>query len=251
MPTDFFSFKKDNAVLFYVGVEHSWNPDNPQFIFLKEKFFEFLKIAKNPLTVVETRGCAMYTTEAEAITQGGEIGFMALLCHTNDVPIICFEPDRGEEMNALLKEFSKDQIEYYYFARTVAQWYRLIERPEINNYLTRFLERDKKVSEWADFAFSLEYMKEVHKKLFKNELNFNNAKFFKKIENPTREDNPLKEVARASGKFRDETVVQKILEAWEQKKDLFVIYGRGHTERHLSCIKLAKNNKKTKKKRHN
>ncbi len=236
MPNDFFSLKKNNAALFYIGGEHSWNPDHPQFDFLKEKFSEFLKIAKHPLAVVESCGWAVYATETEAITNGGEIGFVSFLCRQNNTPIVCFEPDRGEEMNALLKRFSKDEIEYYYFARTVAQWHRLTEKPDINNYLGRFLERDKSASGWNDFEFSVAHMGEVHTKLFGGNADLKNAEFFRKIENPMREDNPLKEVVRASGRFRDETVVKKILEAWSQKKDLFIVYGRGHMERHHALI---------------
>lgn len=115
----FFSLTKNNSILFYLGVHHSWNPSEPQFKIIKEKWIDFLKIAKHPLVVVESRGWKIHIEETESIIKGGEIDFMAYLCHQTNVPIFCFEPKHGKEMNALLQQFSKEQIKYYYFARAI------------------------------------------------------------------------------------------------------------------------------------
>jgi len=232
----FFSLIKNNSILFYLGVRHSWNPADKQFNAIKEKWAEFLKIAKNPLVVVESRGWKIYKTATEAILNGGEIDFMAYLCHEANIPISYFEPIRGSEMNALLKQFSKEQIEYYYFARTVSQWHRLTQKPDINSYLLPFLQRDKKASGWDDFEFSIENMGKTHQQLFKTNLNFDDAEFFKKIENPTREDNPLKEIVRASGKYRDQAIIDGIKNVWNQKHDLFIVYGEGHARSHEKTL---------------
>lgn len=233
----FFSTKKNNHTLFYLGVRHSWDPADKQFIIIKEKFLDFLKIAKRPLVIVESRNWKISDTETDAIIKGGETDFMALLCYQNNIPIVCFEPDRGSEMNILLEQFSKEQIEYYYFARNIAQWHRLTQKPEINSYLLKFLQRDEKISNWHDFLFSIEHLKKIHKQFFGTELNFNDAEFFKKIENPTREDNPFKEVVRASGNYRDQTVVNGIKNFWIQGHDLFIVYGEGHARSHKKILR--------------
>jgi len=236
MTPHFFSLKRSNVTLFYLGVQHSWNPTNPQFNFIKEKWKDFLKIAKNPLVVVESQGWKVYKTETEAILKGGEINFMAYLCHQANVHISCFEPDRGSEMNALLQQFSKEQIAYYYFARVVAQWHRLTQKPEINAYLSQFLQCDEKASDWNNFVFSIKQMKKIHQQFFKTRLNLNDADFFKKIENPTREDNPLKNVVRASGKYRDQTIIGGIKNVLDKKHDLFILYGKGHAHNHEKTL---------------
>lgn len=248
MGIDFFSFTRNNAVLFYSGVEHSWDPQHPQFGLLREKFTEFLKVTKSsPLAVIEAQNWTVLSTEEETIQKGGEPSFIAFLCQQNNIPLVCFEPDRGEEMNSLLKEFSQEQIEYYYFARTIAQWYRLKEQPEINTYLNRFLDRDRRASGWQNFDFSIPHMAEIHKQFFGSAFDINDADFFRMIENPTREDNLLKEVVRASGSIRDDIVAQKIFKVWEQGRDLFVVYGRGHTKRHLDRLNLLEKEAEIKK----
>jgi hypothetical protein len=232
----FFSLKSNSNVLFYLGVRHSWDPAHQQFNVIKERWMEFLKIAKHPFVVVESRGWKIHNTEMEAILRGGEIDFMAYLSHQSNVPIFCFEPERGKEMNALLKQFSKEQIEYYYFARIVAQWHRLTQKPDINSYLLPFLKRDKKVSGWNDFEFSIENIKKIHQQLFKTKLDFNDIEFFNKIENPTREDNPLKNIVRASGKYRDQTIIDGIKNTWHKGYDLFIVYGEGHARSHEKIL---------------
>ena len=232
----FFSFKKNNFVLFYLGVGHSWDPTNKQFNLIKGKFTNFLKIAKHPLVVVESQVRKNYDTETEAIIKGGEIGFMDFLCHTNNIPIICFEPNRSEEMTFLSTLFPKEKIAYYYFARVIAQWHRLSEKPEINSYISQFLQRDQKVSGWNNFEFSIEHLEEIHKQLFGSELNFGDINFFKKIENPMRDDNPFIEIVQSLRKYRNSFVIKKIKQIWNEN-DLFIVYGSGHALEHINEIK--------------
>jgi hypothetical protein len=240
---EFISLKNKNSILFYCGVHHSWNPDDLQFPILKEKFISFLKESKNPTVVVETQHGTILSNEDETIQKGGEQSFMAFLCKQNNIPFFCFEPNRGEEMNALLERFTKEQIEYYYFARTVAQWHRLTEKPEIYSYLNRFLERDKKETGWDDFDFSIESLSNIHKKLFADDFNLQDRDFFQKIENPNREDNPLKEIVQASGNIRDDVVAKNIFSLWNNGQDVFVVYGNGHVKSHMDRIQFLLKNK--------
>lgn len=80
-------------------------------------------------------------------------------------------------------------------------------------------------------------MKKIHQQLFKTELNFNDVEFFKKIENPTREDNPLKNIVRASGKYRDQITTVGIKNVWNQGNDLFIVYGESHAHTHKKILR--------------
>ncbi len=234
--TIFFNFQKNGKILFYLGVKHSRDIRDPQFEFIRQKWNEFISLAKFPLVVIESDPKKLFESEEKTILHQGESGFIKFLAQKSGVPVVCFEPDRNKEMNYLLNYFTKEQIEYYYFARIVAQWYRLIEKPSIEEYLIPYLERDKNASDWTDFEFSIDNLKRAHKKLFGTNFNFDDEKHFRKIENPTKEDNPLKEIVRASGFFRDKTIIEKIREAWKTK-DIFVVYGKGHALTHKEALK--------------
>ncbi|MEK7506940.1 MAG: hypothetical protein AAB585_00130 [Patescibacteria group bacterium] len=189
-----------------------------------------MKCAKKPCAVVEGRTKKNPENEIDAIVYGGEIAFVAFLAHKAKVPVFCFEPPRSVEMNWLTQRFSKEEVEYYYFARIVAQWHRQNQKKSIEEYVLPFLERDKKTSGWRDFEFSIGHMRKIHHSLFQGELDFSNADFFKKIENPTRKDNLLKNIVRASSKYRDSAIMDGIKKLINQRYDIFIVYGRGHAE---------------------
>lgn len=231
----FFSLQRNGKILFYLGVRHSRDDKDPQFEFIRQKWDEFVSLAKNPLAIVECGPGQIPETDKKSILKGGEHKFVGFLAKRDGTPAACFEPNQKEEMDYLLGRFTKEQIEYYYFARIVSQWYRLIEKPSIEEYLTPFLKRDKNALGWADFEFSIENMKRIHKELFGAEMNFNDRKHFEKIENPTKEDNPLKEVVRASGDYRDKAIISGIKKAWEDK-DIFITYGSGHAAAHQKSL---------------
>jgi hypothetical protein len=231
----FFSLKhKNGAILYYLGIRHSRNPNDAQFAFIKEKWNEFLTSAKRPLAIVESEGWRVEASdEAESISKGGEAGFIGFLARKSQVPVISFEPDRKTEADHLLKNFSEDQIEYYYFARIISQWHRIKNKPSVEEYAVWHLKRDEQMLGWKDFAFSLEHVEAVHNSLFKTTLNLNDIEWFQIIENPTREENPLKAVVRASATYRDEHIISGVINAWQEKQnDVFMVYGSGHTEKH-------------------
>lgn len=229
--SSFFSFS-DGFVIFYIGANHTRDPQNQLFDFIREKWSEFLKRAKKPCAVVESRTRKPSKNEVDAIIDGGEIAFVTFLAHKAKVPVFCFEPPRSVEMNWLIQCFSKEEVEYYYFARIVAQWHRQNQKKNIEEYVLSFLERDRKASGWRDFKFSISHMREIHHSLFRSELDLGDADFFKKIENPIQEDNPLKDVVRASGRYRDSVIMDSVKKLINQKYDIFIVYGRGHAETH-------------------
>jgi hypothetical protein len=238
----FFSLKSvDGAILYYFGVQHSRDPKHPQFAFIKEKWNSFLNLAKASLAIGETKGWKnIPSSEMESIAQGGESLFLAFLANQASVSYVCFEPEIGGEMNSLLKNFSKEQVEYYYFARIAAQWHRLASKPSIEEYVAWNLKRDERVSGWKDFEFSIDHMKEIHMSFFGAALNLNDLDWFQKIANPTREDNPLKGVVCASGEYRDNAIIEGVKNAWlKDKNDVFMVYGSGHAKKYQAEFSKA------------
>lgn len=231
----FFSLQRKGRTLFYLGIRHSWDAKDSQYEFINKKWDEIISLAKNPLAIVECIPGEICETKEESILKSGEIGFIGFLAKRDGIPMVCLEPSRNKEMNYLLNFFAKEQVEYYYFGRAVNQWQRLIKKPSIEEYLIPFLKRDKNASGWNDFEFSIENMKKVHKKLFSTEMDFNDVGHFSRVADPTKEDNILKEVVRASGDYRNKAIIDGIKNAWKDK-DIFVVYGRGHAVAHQKAL---------------
>lgn len=233
----FFSLVRNNLYLFYLGVKHSWDPNDSQFIFIEEKWKEFLYKIKpsNSMVVVEHRP-GHYLTKSEAILKHGEVGLISFLANQEKIDVICLEPDRGLEIKELLNKFNKEEIAYYYFARTIVQYYRLTQKIPFEQYIKPFFERDKKVSKWNNFEFSISHMVEIHQKIFRTKPDISNPNFFNIISNPTMAESIINEVARDSGKYRDKKIINGVKKIWETK-NIFIIYGFGHAKSHEKAFK--------------
>ena len=132
----FFRLEKNNKILFWLGIQHSRDPQHSQWEFIKEKWQQFLKEAKFPMVAVEHALQDMHDTEESAIMNGGEVEFIGFLAKQIGAPVVCFEPDRHLEMNYLAKLFGREKTAYYYFARTVAQWHRLNIKILVEQYIS-------------------------------------------------------------------------------------------------------------------
>lgn len=227
----FLKFERNGHVLYWLGIEHTRDNEHPQFKDIGRKWIEFLELVHSPVIITEHLGGGLFTTEAESIQKGGEVGFMKFLADKRGVPMRCLEPDRHDEMNHLAKLFGREKTEYYYFGRTVAQWHRVVCDKGVDEYLIQFLKRDENAADWLDFDFTIDHLKQIHKTLFGNELNLNDKKWFSKIENPTNEENPLKDVVRTSGVYRDTAVIESVKSIWKDN-DIFMVYGNCHRDAH-------------------
>jgi hydrogenase maturation factor HypF (carbamoyltransferase family) len=129
----------------------------------------------------------------------------------------------------LAKQFSKEEIAYYYFARSANGWNRMKEpKPEFEKYISQSLKKNETESKWLDFDFSLENMKNIHKKLFGDEFNENNSNFFKDVVSPIKSDSRINEVARSCGNIRNEYMVNEIQKYWSTGYSIYIHYGAGH-----------------------
>lgn len=136
-------------------------------------------------------------------------------------------------MEGLLDKFTKDQIQYYYFARVVHQWNRRNPKPDFEEYVSRFLENDKHKTDWIDYDFSIENMKKVHEKLFNTAFDENDTRFFYNAVNPVELTYVTNSYSREMGINRDTFIVKTLIDEWNKGNSLFVVFGSGHalTER--------------------
>jgi len=226
--------------LYYFGEAHSFDPTHTQWKILKDLWQEFINNSNVTSRIALTEGGvrSVAPTAEEAISKGSGMGLVSFLAHEANIPIYSPEPNEQEERVKLEERFSRDEIQYYYFARVVGQWERLLNpRPEFEEYINRYLGDDKKESGWKDYDFSLKAMKELHTKFFDQEFNPEDYKLFEEICKPTHLKTRTNEVSRAVGDIRDEHIVKEIQRYWEEGKSMFVVYGSSHVVRQEKLLK--------------
>lgn len=222
----FYSISKANQHLFALGVHHTFDPKNYQFIKILGHWQDFIKVTKNTPRIVFVEGGVRpsYQTETESILESGEAGYTTFLAEANDISVVSPEPDEAEEVNKLLTKFTKDEIEYYYFARVSLQWTKLSLKPDFKDYVSKYLRRDQEKFNWPDYSFTIENMVKIHNTTKDHLFDVEKCQqCFYDSSNPI--DN---KVSDASSRFRDEYIVNTVKEYWDMGKSLFIVYGSGH-----------------------
>ena len=229
-----YKIKNGEQFLYYFGERHSFDPKHPQWIEEKKFWSDFIEKTEGQkrVALVEAGRPSVEETEEKAIMEAGGTGLVIYFASKQNIEVYCPEPNRGFEMNELKKQFPQEEVEYYYFARIVDQWGRIPEpRPVFDEYIIKFLERDKRESKWDDFDFSFDNMKTVHKKLFGVEFDLGDLNFFRDIVTPVELNTIINKVSRASGNVREGHIVSEIHKYWKNGYSIFIEYGASHAVR--------------------
>ncbi len=225
------SLKSGNSFLYYFGERHLFEPVDPQWDELKKFWNEFLLKTNTQKRVVFTEGGVrpVEETEEQAIIKHGGMGLTTYFAHQENIEIHSPEPDEKYERSELEKHFSRNTIQYYYFARVVLQWGRKVDpKPDFTEYITQYLNNDKEKSGWNDYDFSLEAMIKIHEELFKNQFNENDTNFFYNVSNPVVIKSEVNKVSALSSVVRDEYIVNEIKKYINEGYSIFAEFGCSH-----------------------
>ena len=217
--------------LYYFGERHLFKPIDAQWDELKIFWNDFLEKTKGQKRIVFTEGGIrpVEETEEDAIVKHGGMGLVTYLANKENIERHSPEPDEKYERAELEKTFSRDMIQYYYFARLVLQWGKKNDpKPDFNEYMTVYLENDKKESGWDDYDFSLDNMKKIHSDLFSSNFDENDTNFFYDVSNPVVIKSEINKVSAASSVIRDEYIVGEIQKYINDGYSIFAEYGCSH-----------------------
>ncbi|MBI3572430.1 hypothetical protein HY091_02795 [Candidatus Kaiserbacteria bacterium] len=226
-----FQLESGGNRLFYFGENHSFDPDDQQWKAVKSFWQEFLKKTegRNRIAFVEGGERPLSSSEKESIEKNGGMGLLTYLAHQEGIETYSPEPSERKERAELEKQFSREQIQYYYFAQMAYQWERKQDpKPDFDTYMRRALKSDERQSGWSDFDFSLERMRQVHIQLFGTPFDPGKKNFWNKIVNPAMRPTVLNGVARASSRYRDEHIVNEIVKYMKDGHSIFAEYGGTH-----------------------
>ncbi len=230
----FYKITNGKQALYYIGANHSYDPNNFQYDKIRNYWKEFLKETGRKNSIVLVEGGKRQTPKPEkdfgeddAIKEGGEADFITYLAFKEGIETESPEPDDEFELKELNKNFSLEEILYHRFVRTADQWNRLSEpKPDFWEYVERFINRDKKSAGRADFATPKELFIKLHNEHHPDHpFNEYDQKCFHNDSNPSIEEN---KVASASSIIRNVHITKEIVKLWQEGKNIFVVYGSGH-----------------------
>lgn len=229
-----YTLTTNNQFLYVIGADHKYDISHPQFKVIKTKWQEFLKKTKgqNCIVLVEGGKRPIVDDLTEAVTHWGEGGFITSLAAKESIETYSPEPDDVDEVNELLKKFTRDQIMLYYFNRLLAQWQNTGKLVEFRDYIQRYFDTYQQLMGWKGYDFDINHFITIHDKGKGHKFNENNCKYCL-----YELDFDLEDVENNSAKIRDEHILKEIIRLWKQGKNIFIVYGGAHTENWESKLK--------------
>lgn len=238
----FYFVKSSNQFLYYFGSKHTCDPIHPQFEFLQKEWQDFLQKTSNEKSVVIFEGNVnsknlTTLTLKEVIQKYGEFGAIVFWANQEHIP--CFRPEPTIEYEAekLLKEFSKEEIFYFYIIRGLVTWQRAVARKEFDEFIKANIKRYQDIFNWANFDFSFDAVKKIHKQIFSKEFDLNDKEYIAKIPSPSFNDSRINEIARKSSTIRNIAILDCIEKYWLEGYNIFVVYGANHAVMQERAIK--------------
>lgn len=228
--------------LFYFGVGHSSNPDDPMFSSIESEFERM----KPDLILVEGIGNlpekrAAYEqsehklSRDEIIRNYGESGFALNLAIQAGIACESPEPKDSEMYQALLEQgFSRENIFAQQVLLILPQYHRQIERGGFREYARPHIDNFKKSTDWNDFDYSYENAIRICEGVLGKKINVETEsqpiEYVDPIPWNDRKDTQtiFNEISRATTIFRDRFMVARVAELVRTYKKIFVVFGGSH-----------------------
>ena len=231
----------DTAQLHYLGVHHSFDPDDTIFSTIRGAFH-----AKKP-DVVFVEGLqglhgaagiermATNSSYRDAVTRGGEAVFTIKEALSRNISWACPEPEDTDLYQELVfNYFSRDEIFAWYVISLLPQFNDRTEVMNFNGYAAPFIAQFKEATQWKDFDYSLERALAIAESITGHDLVLQNSEHAAEITDPIpwphrwEQQTIFNEMSRVALQYRDMVISNTILNELTAGKNITVVYGAGH-----------------------
>lgn len=225
--------KNIGQLAYFFGANHSFDPNNKQYERLRAFWKQFTEHAKNPIVFIEGGVRPVLPSDEIAICRESESGLIVRWVYGLNIPVQSAEPSDLEQMQKLSLAFSRDEIAYYYFIRSVHQWLSRDDNMEtIDIFIGKTLQHYDKEWNWNDYDFSLDHMKKLHHTFtnsdFDNDFSLQDRNYFLNIFISIKDTGVINRVGSELATLRNVHMVMLFLEAWQQGYSIFAALGGSH-----------------------
>lgn len=209
---------------------------------LSQFWKDFLKKtgAKNCIVVVEDGPHKPQKSSKNAIGYGGENGYITYLASKSciPIPIFCPEPSIKMQIKVLNRLFTRSEIFYFYFIRSIVQWNKtpIIYKSKFKKHILIFSQWFKRQSKWSNFDFSFRKIEYIHRRLFGSPF-VNEKNFFTPLISPWGVFVTNK-IAHRLNLYRDYSILKMLNIYWKRGLNIFVVYGGSHLITQEPAIKM-------------
>lgn len=163
----------------------------------------------------------------ETVRAYGEAGSLYWFAREAQIEVIRPEPNDEEQRKSLCASFPPDLVAYAVIIQNLAASFRHTDSINFNEVITRVLNRETKFSEIYGFLPDRPWFEGQHKKLF-DEQKLEDKNFLDSIVDPRKDNTVINGVVALRSKLRNEYILSVIKKMWEARKNIFIVYGKGH-----------------------
>ncbi|MDQ5911907.1 MAG: hypothetical protein QG568_120 [Patescibacteria group bacterium] len=217
-------------ILIYFGAKHSLDAKHEQNEQIKEQWESFLveTISGRRKVVAEVYSEGLFLDENHAVTARGESGLISYLAKRENIEVVIPGLGKQEQMKICDEYFSRDMILYHHALQIALQWNRLEDKPPFDQFIEKFLMRDKEGTDWDDTDFTLEHIKNIHESLFGQPFDQKDKDFFSRMTDPSQFHSITNEISRKQNDLREVQIIDTIVKIWDEGNSVFVVMGSGH-----------------------
>lgn len=219
---------KGGQLLWFCGVAHVHDVEDPQLLVIEEDWRAFRAVADRSTSVVLQEGnlVPLEGTRDEAVRHYGERGLVRWLAAEDGVDVISPEPSERRQIEDLLTTFGCDEIAAWWLARHAMHLTTEL-LPDADLHIRRFMEP---LAQLMDVDISVEALAVTYEKVtgydFRSHLgdlqHFNNAV------TPVTLTTCFNRMERRSSVLRDCHIVGVVADLWRRKRSTFIVYGGSH-----------------------
>ncbi len=215
-------------VLYFFGARHTNNPDDIQFVQLKNFWDEFLNISsKNNAVFVEGVIHEVSKNYIDAIKLYGETGAIQWLAKESNIQVLRPEPNDVEQRKYLCSLFDPKVVAYSLIIQNLGAWFRHSRNNGFKNAIENSVDREVKYKDIYEFIPNNAWFFNQHKEIF-GEQNLEDKNFLDSVSDPRKGISIVNRVISSRTKMRNEYILVAISEALKLKKNIFIVYGSGH-----------------------
>jgi hypothetical protein len=210
------------GALLYFGAAHSFNPAAVQNTTLEEEWVAFAP----DIAFSEGGQPPIATSRDEAVKTAGEAGLVRFLAARDNVPTTTLDPSLAQQVAALSRAFTREQIKMFFVLRAVSQYVSRQGKTGLPKETERVLRVFTATPGLSGPPRTIDELEVAYVRLFPATTGYQDVQstWF----DPTASGTFLNDISRESNKYSDEFIVQLIARHVSDGQRVFAVVGGSH-----------------------
>jgi len=224
--------------LVYVGVHHTFDPADPQFVAMQRSWEELQPTE----AFFEGPDGFVGDTLAASLQRSGEPGLVRYLASIARVPSRSLEPTREDEVTGLLRSFTAEQLVLFYVTRNLAaeRDRRNLAGPDVSALIERELVRAHTTRQLSIALPDVAAFRAAYERWLPGmDPTVASARWFDPLRTSTETGVFFNDVDRESSALRDVHMYRLLASAWRPGARIFAEVGRDHIPAQAAALRCA------------